>query len=177
MMMEALIAGGMDAAWSSERNVIAHQHADSLYHPNKSGLFEIPLSEYDALGFPLQYEGKLIKVMSWGLLNIAVHKYRVVFMRRDFEEIRQSYQAFFGGRLKLTETEFRARLDKAESFARNRHDIETVTTLNYRDVIDSPRPHMNALISVGWEFDVEKASEIIDKSRCRFRKEILVSGI
>jgi hypothetical protein len=175
-MMQALIAGGLTAAWSEERNQVAEQHADEHYHPNKAGLFEIALKEYQLVNFPLAYEGKLIKVMLWGLDHLAVHEpgYRVVIMRRDPEEIRQSYEGFFGRRCPSL-AEYDLRIARAEALLANRRDVLSVTVVNYRDLVEQPDLTLSRLCL--WPIDPVKAAATVDPEQYRFRLERLTVGI
>lgn len=178
-MMQALIAGGMPAAWSQERDRMAAARSDDHYHPNRAGLYEVPLREYQQADFPLQYAGKLIKVMAWGLDHLAVHQYRVVFMRRDFEEMRQSFEAFFGHPSRISgPEEYEARMDRAEAMLRNRRDVLSVTRLDYRDVVHDPCKAFETLQADGWPIeDMQAAAGTIDPVQYRFRRELLTVGI
>lgn len=96
MMMDALIAGGMAAEWSRERDeAMNRKFADEHFKPNES-YREVALTEYSDLDFPLKYDGKLIKVMSWGLAQMRRIPHRIVFMLRDPWEIAESYERSFG---------------------------------------------------------------------------------
>lgn len=176
-MMSALIAGGMAAAWSSERDGVAHAHADGMYHPNRSGLYEVPLREYTDADFPLKYQGKLIKVMSWGLDGLAVNPqgYRVVLMQRDPEEIRQSYEAFFSQPLRMPWLEqYAERMERAVKMLRNRNDVLSIDVLQYRELVANP---LTELALLDWPIDVRAAAAVIDPKQCRFKRELLTVGI
>jgi len=177
-MMQSLIAGGMHAAWSEDRNKLAEQYADERYHPNKTGLYEVPLKEYSGLNFPLQYQGKLIKVMLWGLDSLAVNHegYRVVIMRRDPEEIRQSYEAFFGQKCPAM-PEYRERIERAAEMLANRRDVLAVNVLDYSNLIADPEWAMVRQRSEGWPIDPLEAAAAIDPAQYRFRRELLTVGI
>ena len=95
MMMRALEAGGLEAAYDSSRDVMNDKFGDDNYKINPGSFYEILPMKYRGLNFPLDYRGKLIKVLLWGLTNMWVHEYKIVFMLRDFEEIRQSWEAAF----------------------------------------------------------------------------------
>jgi hypothetical protein len=178
MLMAALIGGGMPAAWSEARNHVANSQADDSYHPNRDGLYEVPLREYSQCGFPLAYAGKLIKVMVWGLPSLAVNQYRIVLMRRDPEEIRQSYEAFFGRPLRHPWlAEYGQRMEQAESLLRNRRDVLWVDVLDYRAVVDEPASAFERLAANGWPIDVNKSAAVVDPAQCRFRREALTIGI
>lgn len=177
-MMQALIAGGMDAAYSAERNQLAEAKADTHYHPNKSGLYEVSLTEYLDPSFPLSYQGKLIKIMAWADLAVNSQGYRVVLLRRDREEIRQSYEAFFCQPLKMPWFgQYEDRMDRLEALLWNRRDVQSVTCLEYRNVVTEPAATMWQLVADGWPIDPDKAALAIDPAQCRFRRELLTVGI
>jgi len=176
-MMSALIAGGMAAAWSESRDQMANSHADGHYHPNKSGLYEVPLAEYGEVDFPLRYQDKLIKVMAWGLDGLAVNPkgYRVLLMQRDPEEIRQSYEAFFDRPLKMPWfAQYSERMERAVKVLRNRSDVSSVDVIQYRDLVANP---LAELAMLDWPIDVRAAAGIVDPEQCRFKRESLTVGI
>lgn len=176
-MMRALIAGGMSAAWSEARDKMAQAHADEHYHPNRSGLYEVPLAEYGSVDFPLTYQGKLIKVMSFGLDGLAVNPqgYRVVLMRRDPEEIRQSYEAFFDQPLRMPWfSQYAERMERAVKMLRNRNDVLSVDVMQYRDLVANP---LAELAILDWPIDARAAAETIDPQQYRFKRELLTVGI
>ena len=97
MMMKALEAGGMDACYRQSRDEMKNRFADEHYDPNIGGLYELERGDYQKPDFPKGYEGKLIKALNQGIPKMAVMpEIRAVFMRRDAEEIRQSYMPFLG---------------------------------------------------------------------------------
>ena len=179
-MMRALEAGGMTVASSPERDQMAAVHADEHYQPNPdSKLYEVPLREYGNVDFPLAYQDKVIKVMLWGLDSLAVNPdgYRVVIMRRDPEEIRQSYEAFFGHPLRHPwMADYEQRIRRAQRMLHNRSDVYSATVLNYRDLIDNPLSTFNELYEL-MEFDIDKAAATINPNLYRFRRERLTVGI
>ena len=178
-MMASLIAGGMKASYSEQRDEIAELHSDEHYRPNPyNKLYEIPLREYGDCAFPLKYQGTLCKIMLWGLDHLAVNTegYRVVIMRRDPEEIRQSYEAFFGKKCPPLD-EYEERIERAKSMLLNRDDVDGVTVLGYREVIDSPAEHFIHLRRCGWPIDPLEAAATIDPAQYRFRRELLTVGI
>lgn len=182
-MMRALEAGGMTVAYSENRDQMAAGHADQHYQPNPDNkLYEIPLSEYGDVDFPLKYEGKLIKVMLWGLDHLTVNPdgYRVIIMRRDPEEIRQSYEAFFGHPLRHPwMAEYEQRIQRAEVTLKNRLDVNSVDVVDYRELIDSaPEIVFDELWLEGWPIaNSKKAAATINPDLYRFRRERLTVGI
>lgn len=181
-MMRALEAGGMTVASSPERDQMAAVHADEHYQPNPdSKLYEVPLKEYGNVDFPLAYQGKVIKVMLWGLDSLAVNPdgYRVVIMRRDPEEIRQSYEAFFGHPLRHPwMTEYEQRIERAHAMLANRLDVLCVDTIHYHSVINNPDQIFDSLRRRNcWKINSEAAAATIDPDLYRFRRERLTVGI
>lgn len=180
--MRALEAGGMTVAYSAERDQMAANHADEHYQPNpESKLYEVPIREYGNVDFPLAYQGKLIKVMLPGLDHLVVNPdgYRVVIMRRDPEEIRQSYEAFFGTPLRASWLgEYEKRIERAAWMLRNRSDVLSVWLMPYRILIESPLYHLSWFNELDkWSFDAKKAAATINPDLYRFRKERLTAGI
>lgn len=182
--MRALEAGGMTVASSPERDQMAAVHADEHYQPNPdSKLYEVPLREYGNVDFPLAYQDKLIKVMLWGLDGLAVNPdgYRVVIMRRDPEEIRQSYEAFFGHPLRHPwMAEYEQRIEKVSMAMRNRRDVASAAILSYADLVSQPVNVMWSLVRRGWPLsgsDIDKAAATINPDLYRFRRERLTVGI
>lgn len=181
-MMRALEAGGMTVAYSENRDQMAEYHADQHYQPNPDNkLYEIPLSEYGDVDFPLKYEGKLIKVMLWGLDHLTVNPdgYRVIIMRRDPEEIRQSYEAFFGQTLRHPGwKEYDARIDRAVEMLANRDDVKSVRVCHYSDVIANPLGELLKIREQSyWPINAAKAAATINPDLYRFRREKLTIGI
>lgn len=177
MMMQALVAGGLTPAYSEGRERFNALMGDESYQPNEGGFYEVPFKEYGQFGFPKQYEGKLIKVLYWGLPTMAVGNYRVVLMRRDPEEIRQSWEAFTGRKADpWTIEHYDELMDETEASLRNRRDTQ-VTCLDYRDVVDHPGSAFFGLRMAGWPIHIANAVAAVDPAQCRFRRELLTVGI
>ncbi len=176
MMMDCLSAGGLAPAFDPARDRVAEFHSDEDYHPNPNGMFELG----GTLGpdFPLQYQGRLIKVMQWHLPFIAANQmgYRIVLMHRDPTEIRQSYEAFFDRPIpnagRWVES-YEKRFNQLLHHMRNRKDIVTLDVLNYREVIGDAFAAFRQLANSGWPIDTFLSTTRVDKSLCRFRVELL----
>ena len=172
-MMECLEAGGLEVVKSNERDRFNKSHSDEHYQPNQS-LYELLPKEITSMGFPRQYDGKAIKVVALWTPYLAVHKYRVVFMKRNYEEIRQSYEAAFN---KIVSTDLieQRTTDSIERF-KNRKDVESFQIFNYRDVLSSPKKYFDILFNTGWPIDSNKAAlKVLPK--IRFKIENLTVGI
>lgn len=177
MMMAALEAGGMEVSARESREVMRKQYADEFYDPNAGGLYELEMDDYRALDFPRQYGGKLIKCLVGGLDQLCVMpKIKIVFMRRDVEEVVQSYEAFFDQKLLINKLDFQKKMDLVIERMHNRKDVE-IDVLWYRDVIEHPREAFDALKLSGWPIDAERAAAITNPELYRFRVEELEKGI
>jgi len=177
MMMKALEAGGLDAAYQQSRDEIKDRYADEHYDPNVGGLYELARPMYHQPKFPRMYDGKLIKGMNLCVTRMLVMPaIRVVFMRRDDEEIRQSYDAFFGADVGIT-SEFQTRMDEIVKMIRNRKDVKSCHEFWYRDVVRNPLTHFETLRDAGWAIDPQKCAEIVDPKYCRFKRENLSVGV
>lgn len=174
MMMQCLSAGGLIPAYAEHRERL-NKHGDAHYKPNRGGFYEVGLDQYGSPGWPLQYQGRLIKVMCWGLDSMSVNpdRYRVVLMMRDPEEIRQSYDAAFGQRANVP-PDYWARMECLAERMRNRRDVEAVGVFRYREVVDNPA---DAFAKVDWPIDCEAAAAAVKPDQCRFRRELLTEGI
>lgn len=171
MFMQALEAGGMTVVRSESRDRMNAAHSDELYRPNPESLYEPDVREMREPGWPRQHDGKALKVVAPFLPRLAVHGYRVVFMRRDPEEIRQSYEGAFGVRLRVERIE--QTVFEGLRTLRNRRDVHDLVGLNFADVIDDP---VSAFASLNWPIDAQAAVSVVDPSLYRFRKELLTVG-
>ena len=178
MMMKALEAGGMDASYRQSRDVMKNRFADEHYDPNIGGLYELERKDYQEFGFPSKYKGKLIKALNHGVPKMAVMPdgIRVIFMRRHPEEIRQSYDGFFGQQLQNIEHLERNMEDIIDRI-KNRKDVLSLDVFWYRGVIENPSMHFQILKDSGWPIDVEKCVKVVDPQYYRFKLENLTIGI
>lgn len=177
MMMKALEAGGMDVCYKQSRDEMKDKFADKSYDPNVGGLYELEREDYQKLDFPVGYQGKLIKALAMGVprmlpMNDGI---RVVFMRRDPEEIRQSFMAFFNKNIDVENLD--ERMEYIIRRIENRKDVKSVDVFWYRKVIESPQKYFVILREHGWDIDIEKASLVVDSKYCRYKAEDLTVGI
>ena len=177
MMMKALEAGGLKAEYKQSRDEMKNHFADENYDPNIGGLYELERNDYLEFGFPEKYKGKLIKGLNQCITKMSVMPgIRVVFMMRDQEEIRQSYEGFFGNPLRNTEHYGRNMKNFIEQI-KNRKDVLSIHIFQYREVLEDPLKHFKILKDSGWPINPEKATKVVDPKYCRFKKEILTEGI
>ena len=177
MMMRALEAGGLTAVFNPNRDRMKEVYGDDKYVPNPA-FYELSRSEYLRYGFPRGYEGKLIKCLWGGLPKlVVVGDYRVVFMLRDPEEIRQSYEAFFDAEAPMEVlNNYRQVMQDSIGLLNNRKDT-AVEVFQYRQVVKAPLPHFERLAQAGWPIDPVRAAAVVDPELCRFRLENLTTGI
>jgi len=175
MMMKAFETGGLEVVRSNERDKMNDKFGDKDYKPNPNGFYEIEnLSQVRQDDFMEKCRGKVIKVMFNDVLNISVKDYKVVFMIRNKEEVRQSFEAFF--QRKSPAIKYDKLMEHIVKILENRKDVQ-LTVLNYRDVINNPRKEFQKLKDGGWEIDIDKCISIVSPNLCRFKIENLTIGI
>lgn len=172
MMMQCLEAGGMPVAYSTKRNSLNDRRSDEHYKPNPKGLYEPDDSEIGKPGWPREHDEKALKVVAPFVRHLSVHAYRAVFMQRDPEEIRQSYEAAFKGKVTCEQIEQcqQAALESLD----NRRDVLTVNILQYADVVVDP---LRAMQSLNWPINTDKAASVVQPELYRFRLERLTVGL
>lgn len=170
MMMKALEAGGLTAAYSSERDARMNRQWGDVdkpggYVPN-DGYYELDPDDYQAKDFPAAYEGKLIKCLWGGILRLPPGEYRLIFMRRAAREIRTSLLAFFGQPHHFAERpDFDAQMDKIIAIARDRRSFLSVDEIQYLDALMKPE---EVFAGLGWPIDPEKAAAVPDANKRRY---------
>lgn len=176
MMMRALEAGGLEAVYRQSRNDMKARLSDEHYDANVGGLYELEQTDYRADGFPRQYAGKLIKMILPPPTTMAVmDDVRIVVMRRDAEEIRQSYLAFFNRNIDTSEVD--ARMERMIEELQNRKDVKALDVFWYRDVVAEPLKHFELLKAHGWNIKPQKCAEVVNPGLCRFKREELTIGV
>lgn len=168
MMMCALEAGGMDAAKNTQRDeYLLKRFGDDRFHPNAGGFYELNMRQYTQDGFPRMYGGMLIKLL-WGALPLVVAgDYKVVFMRREYDEVAESYDATFGESIPHPRVQFMGLMNDALGVLEVRRDMD-VTVVNYQDVLDDPLDVFTRLVANDWPIDPVAAAAIVDPAQHRF---------
>lgn len=173
MMMQALIAGGMDGAWDEEKD---KRLADRYLRRNgtvpNEKYYEFEQKEYHEPGFPAKYAGKLIKALYGAIpkLNPSL-QYRVIYMRRPQHQIVDSIVSSLG-RPALGTTarpNFVAKQEKAVAWMKARPaQFLSVDEIWYQAMLDSPATVLQQLADNGWPIAIAKALAVPDKSKQRF---------
>lgn len=186
MMMDCLSAGGrvngLKCEWSRERDMRMNAaNADDEFIPNES-YREIDLREYNAIDFPLKYDGSLIKVMNWGLPQMRrTNGFRCVFMLRDAYEIAESYERSFGSPL-MTQADgirlpalecsiwgqqYIQDMKRSIITAETRIDCVSFHVMDYAEAIKNPLEAFCRLSNSGWDIDPEVAASQVLSERQR----------
>jgi len=169
-MMMCLEAAGIPVVQSEERNKKLQKVNDNEYNAQKNNFYEIKFDEYFKVNFPLQYKGKAIKIFYQGLTFIAAHEYRIIFMKRDIEETRQSTK--YGIRHnpdKYILENYEGLLNHTVGIMKQRKDVLSIDVVDYYDLITYTEEVINKLTWLD-----NKAVNAIDKNMYRFKKENLV---
>lgn len=171
MMMQALAAGGLDAATDPRRDRMGDRHATADYVPLPHGAWELMPGAYEEPGFPRGYEGRLLKV-PWHLAaSMVVDEYRVVLMRRDPREIQASVRRAFGHAPRHSQIEhYQEMMDDVTALLRNRRDTALVE-LSYPHVVAQPGLAFQLLVREGWPIDADSAAAVVDPALYRHRGE------
>lgn len=185
MMMCALEAGGMEAAYNENRNKLNERFSDGEYKVNEGGLYELSAQQMNQPTFPLQYQGKVVKVLSQGPCMFPPSSgdpYKVVFMRRDAEEIFESYEAAFSGPQRYVSLKFSSpaslntMLERVLGILRQRRDMEVVEFWG-PEVVTDPLRHFLELKERGWPVNPQKAAAVVDPELYRFRPQVLQAAV
>ncbi len=164
MMMEALEAGGMDAAYAVERDQILNSRfgepdAPEPYVPNDR-YFELLPECYRDRDFPQGYEGRLIKCLYGAAELLPPGDYRMIFMRRDRQSVYRSILRFFDRpTLQVERVEFNRLMDEAVARLRDRRSIR-LTEVWYDNVVDDPLSQFQRIEAAGWPINPHAAAKI-----------------
>lgn len=173
MMMKALEAGGMKVARSQKRDAEMNEKwgdHETGYVPNEE-YYELYKDDYQDPKFPSQYKGQLIKCLYGGIwrINPEYGPYKVVFMRRDQNEIKMSMIGAFGSYNDYAASkEFNQNLDNIVKILKDRKSFISVIELNYADIIKNPIVEFEKLADDGWPIDPIDATSIVKPNKKRF---------
>ena len=156
MMMRALIAGGLTPAYDKGIDIELNET-----EANPNGFYELSMEEYLDPTFPKAYEGKVIKCLWKGALELIEGNYKMIFMVRDPEEIRKSFERCFEGDPPLYLDKYREKMGEAIEALNYNSDIDLVV-FNYWRVIEDPLSAFNLLKARGWPIDINKCVSIIE---------------
>ena len=174
MAMKMLVAGGMSAITDGER--IADEDNPKGYYEDERVK---DLAKMEDKAWMSEARGKAIKVISFLLRELpADNNYKVVFMRRDIEEILASQQKMLD---RLGETDgseddrmaqlFEADLFRARYLMKRGAQFEFLE-IHYRQVLDDPATSAQRIRDfVGFDLDVDEMIGVVDPELYRNRKD------
>jgi hypothetical protein len=171
MMMHALITGGLEGAYSSEK--VPRSNSNAVYAPNPNGFFELVNSEQQAPWHPVAFAGKVLKSIYAMLPQLAPGNYKVVYMLRNPEEIRASNNSLRkpvrrGPYSALSDDDYFSKMSHYISIAELRPDMD-ILQVWYHDVLANPVEQFERIRDFGLPIDPAKAASIVDPKLYRNR--------
>lgn len=163
MMMQILEAGGISVAYDNSRP--ANKHNPRGYYELEGGKVITALME--SRFAVKEYDGSFVKVTAYGLNFLPYANYRIIYMRRNLDEVLASQR-----QMGATESEYlAAKLDySCLKLVQRRFDMQS-TIVWYNDVLGNPEKEMSKLRSfLGNGFDIDRAIAAIDDSLYRNRR-------
>jgi hypothetical protein len=168
LMMQMLHMGGLPVAFDDSRP--ADEHNPRGYYELAEGKIINRLMEGN---FDLQsYKGYIIKVTAYGLKFLPESNYKIVYMRRNIDEVLKSMRKMGADIETEKDRKLFSKLDRFSlELMRSRHDMEHIT-VNYRDLLEHPRSEIERVSRfLGKTFDVDAAIGAVDPSLYRSRVE------
>jgi hypothetical protein len=175
MMMRCLIEGGMDGSYDDRTEVLNElSKKNGGYIPNPNGFYQLN-EDFDRGDLYQKYDGKLFKFPFKKLHKLPTGQYKIIFLKRNPEEIRLSMRAFnpeadWGEDMAILDT-YESEMNKIINKVKNKSNI-TITVLNYADVVKDPVKEFTKIKDAGWPIDVEKAAAMVEPELYRLRLEI-----
>lgn len=166
MMMRALSAGGMSAAWDPSRDELAlerFQLVGRMVNPDHR-MFEVETRRaFTEPGFYDSFNGKLIKAVAFDvprLVETCSLPLHVVFMHRPIGEVEKSFRSFLhedeAGALTVNLKKlFKERKKRALKLLQA-YGAEIVS-LDFENVLRDPGEALTRLRMAGWPIDVSRA--------------------
>lgn len=170
MMMSMLVAGGMQPLADGLRT------ADE---DNPRGYFELEAVKRTRQdpGWLKEAGGKVVKIIAQLLFDLPEdHRYRVIFMRRDLDEVLRSQKKMLerrgephGGDDAEMKRTFIHHLEEVEEHLRKRPQCE-VLFVNYRRAVEDPAPEVERIVRfLGADLDRAAMVAATDQSLYRQR--------
>lgn len=152
------------------------QHGESVYEPNRAQVREFYRN-------PDPFDGSAVKLLcnrQFVPPHIPAYDggYSVVVLRRDPEEIRQSFEGAFarqrGKAPPWMPDGYEEHMERVVAAFEVRRDVRSLVELEYEDVLADPTM---AYAASGWPVDVAAAANVIDARRRRFARAELEVGV
>lgn len=173
MMMRCLEAGGMAADYDDSQEELNTLGSAKGYIPNPNGFYALA-EDFQRPDFYEAHEGHVLKYPFRNLLTLVGGKYKLLFLKRNPEEIRLSMQAFAPDRSwgedELLLDDYDQIVDSIIKLSSYRPDIDVIV-LEYADIVKDPVAEFTKLRAAGWEFDIEKAAAMVQPELHRLKLE------
>jgi len=172
MTMQMLEAGGLDIA------------TDGIRKPgedNPKGYYEYErvkdLEKETDKSYLKEFRGKTIKIISFLLKDLPeTNNYKVVFMRRNLDEILASQTKMLKNRGEASESSneemlelYKNHLWKVNYLMKHRPCFEFLD-VNYKDVVENPRREAERISEFLGNLDVDKMTSAVDEKLYRNRR-------
>lgn len=168
MMMQILYRGGMPVAFDKSR--LPNEHNPKGYYELEGGKVINRLIDGT---FPMEkYEGKFIKITSYGLKFLPKGDYKIIYMVRNMDEIMDSMEKMSGPIDRKVEKPLFEKLNKySMKLLEEREDIDYII-VNYNDVLSNPRKEIERVNEfLDGKLDVESAIKAVDPKLYRNVRE------
>jgi hypothetical protein len=176
MMMRCLEAGGIEAVCDKSADSTLNDWLGSDgYPPNPNGFYQSPRDLLQRQDFVEYMSGKVVKIYLTNLKNLPPANYKVIFMRRNKNEILASM-------LKITKGKDAGReqrnVENSETLIPNilselatRQDMSFVQ-VNFAQVVKNPLLEFAKLKNnFGIPIDIQAAASMVEPSLYRFKLE------
>jgi hypothetical protein len=174
MMMQMLERGGLEPLTDHEREP-DEDNPEGYYELER--VKALPEGETDWLD---RARGRAVKIVSALLHHLPEdHTYRVLFMRRDIDEVLASQRKMLERQGRAEEAEdgeelrrqFLAHLEDVQAWADERSDL-AMLTVDYNAIVDDPRAQLRRVDAFldHASLDVEAMADVVDPDLYRQRK-------
>jgi hypothetical protein len=157
MMMQILAAGKFPIATDRKREVDIN---------NPRGYFEIDSiinKIQDNPSFIYQFNGKVVKIVAYGLKFLPIGKYKIIFMVRNIDEIMDSMEKMSGKVDRENEKKAFMKLsDVSIRLMEKREDIQHLI-VHYSEVVQNPKREIERIDRfLDGQLDVDSAVKAVD---------------
>lgn len=168
MLMQILEAGGLAGATDKKR-----KPDDS----NPKGYLEIEniINKLkDNPNYVFEFEGKVLKVIAYGLQYLPAGSYKVIYVERSIEEVLDSMERMVGAKdeqRKDTKKAFIRLNEKTKTEISKRDDID-VLFVNYNEILSNPSKSLESIHNFLGDksLDLGKMMKVVDNRLYRQRR-------
>ena len=176
--MRCLEAGGIEAVCDKDNDDILNDvYGQDGYPPNPNGFYQSPRGLIERPDFVEYVKGKVVKIYLTDLTKLPPATYKIIFMRRNKNEILASIFKMTKGRDAGKEQE---NVENSETLIPNilselatRQDMSFVQ-VNFAQVVKNPLIEFAKLKNnFGIPIDIQAAASMVEPSLYRFKLENL----